>query len=93
MPEPKPYKRTAADELHVRLDIAGLAALMKTIEAAMAGGRGELRLGWSGVVVTGGGPTDGFRSLTVTYTETPGPNDKDERAGPVPRAPVLESQG
>src|SRR5688572_4482564 len=41
----------ADDELHIHLNLAGLAALMGTIEAAMARGRAELRLGWSGVSV------------------------------------------
>jgi hypothetical protein len=90
MPESDTETPTPDDEVHIRLNLAGLAALMGTIEAAMVNGRSELRLGWSGVTVTGGG-SDGLRTLTLTWRPD---GDEDERqSDPLPRARVLETQG
>ena len=82
----------ADDDLHIHLNLAGLAALMGTIEQAMAHGRSELRLGWSGVTVTGGGSADGLRTLTLTWR--PDDDGDDEREpDPLPQTRVLETQG
>jgi hypothetical protein len=91
-PELSTEKPTPDDELHIHLNLAGLAALMGTIEAAMAHGRSELRLGWSGVTVTGGGSADGLRTLALTWR--PDRDDDDEREpDPLPLTRVLETQG
>jgi hypothetical protein len=83
----------ADNEVHIHLNLAGLAALMGTIEQAMAHGRSELRLGWSGVTVSGCG-SDGLRTLTLTWRPDGDDDDEDERQpDPVPRARVLETQG
>jgi hypothetical protein len=84
-------------ELFIDLDIAGLAALMKAIEAAMAEGRGHLTLrGGTGMVVRGGS-TDRFETVTVTFAGPADPPDDAWRSGrpdpePEPRLPALVLQ-
>lgn len=95
MAEPESDKPGAGDELFIHLNLAGLAALMGTVEEAMVRGRSELSLGWGGVTVTGGGSAAGFASLTLTYVERPGPDDDDDGTGrpdPLPRTTVLVAQ-
>jgi hypothetical protein len=92
MTKPETEKPAPDGEVHIHLNLAGLAALMGTIEAAMVHGRSELRLGWSGVTVTGGG-SDGLRTLKLTWRPDGDDDDEDERQpDPVPRARVLETQ-
>jgi hypothetical protein len=91
MPEPNTEKPAPDDELHIHLNLAGLAALMGTIEAAMVSGRSELRLGWSGVTITGGG-SDGLRTLILTWRPDGDDGDEELEPDPVPRARVLETQ-
>lgn len=91
MPNPAPSE----DELFIHLDTAGLAALMKAIEAAMTDGRGHLTLG-RGMVVTGRRSPRPFGKATVTFTAADA-SDDDWRTGgpapePLPRRPVLELQ-
>jgi hypothetical protein len=78
------------DEVHIHLNLAGLAALMGTIEQAMTHGRSELRLGWSGVTVTGGG-SEGLRTLTLTWRSDDDGDDGELEPDPLPRARVLET--
>lgn len=83
-------KPTPDDEVHIHLNLAGLAALMGTIEQAMVSGRSELRLDWSGVSVTGGG-SDGLRTLTLTWRPDPDDGDDELEPDPLPRTRVLET--
>jgi hypothetical protein len=60
-------------ELFIHLDIDGLAALLKAIEAAMRTGRGELSsdaYGPGGTIVASGAP-DAFGKVTVTFDRPP----------------------
>ena len=88
----QPNKPTPDDEVHIHLNLAGLAALMGTIEQAMAHGRSELRLDWSGVTVTGGG-SEGLRTLTLTWRRDDDGGDDAIEPEPLPRTRVLETQG
>ena len=92
MSKPKADNPSADDEVHIHLNLAGLAALMGTIEQAMAHGRAELRLGWSGVTVTGGASADGLRTLTLTWRPDEYDGDEELEPDPLPRARVLETQ-
>lgn len=84
-------------ELFIHLDVAGLAALMKAIEAAMAGGRGQLVLrGGGGMAVSDGG-SGRFSRVTVTFAGPADPPDDSWRSGqpdpePEPRLPALALQ-
>ena len=80
------------EELHIHLNLAGLAALMGTVQEAMTNGRAELRLGWSGVTVTGGGSTGEMRTLTLTWRNEDDGED-ERKPEPLPRTRVLETQG
>jgi hypothetical protein len=90
MPESNTETPAPDDEVHIRLNLAGLAALMGTIEQAMAHGRSELRLGWSGVTVTGGG-SEGLRTLTLTWRPDDGDGDGELEPDPMPQSRVLET--
>jgi hypothetical protein len=85
-------------ELFIHLDLDGLAALMKAIEAAMRNGSGHMSLrSGSGVTAAGSGALHRFENVTVTFAERPGPSDdggRTVRPDPEPevRAPVLELQ-
>lgn len=59
-----------ADELFIHLDLAGLAALMKGAEAAIATGRGRIELGSGGIAVSGSAAS--FASVTLTFTDPSG---------------------
>ena len=64
---------TGGDELLIHLDVAGLAALMKALEAAMTDGSGHLMLrGGNGISVSRSGSWDRFGRVTVTFA---GPAD------------------
>ena len=91
MPASSAETPTPDDEVHIHLNLAGLAALMGTIEGAMARGKAELRLGWSGVTVTGGG-VDGLRTLTLTWRPDDDGGDDEREPDPQPRTRVLETQ-
>jgi hypothetical protein len=60
------------DELFIHLDLAGLAALMKAAEAAIATGRGRLELGSGsgGIAVRTG--TASFAKVTLTFSDPGG---------------------
>ncbi|MGA9581410.1 MAG: hypothetical protein WBR13_05515 [Allosphingosinicella sp.] len=84
-------------ELFIDLDIAGLAALMKAIEAAMAEGRGQLTLRSGGGMVVSSGCADRFAKVTVTFAGPADPPDDNWRSSrpdpePEPRQPVLALQ-
>jgi hypothetical protein len=88
---------TGDGELFIHLDIAGLAALMKAIEAAMADGRGQLALRSGGGMVVSGGGSGRFAKVTVTFAGPADPPDDAWRSGqpdpePEPRLPVLALQ-
>ena len=90
---------TGEAELFIHLDIDGLAALMKAVEAAMANGSGRLSLrSGSGMTVAGSDAVQRFDEVVVTFAERPGPSDDAGWTGrPDPerdsRVPVLELQG
>jgi hypothetical protein len=92
MSAPNTEKPIPDDEVHIHLNLAGLAALMGTIEQAMAHGRSELRLDWSGVTVTDGG-SDGLRTLTLTWRTDDDDGDEELEPEPLPRIRILETQG
>ena len=84
---------TGGGELCIHLDISGLAALMKAIEAAMADGRGQLILRGGGGMAASGG-SERFAKVTVTFAGPADPPDDSWRSGrpdhePEPRLPVL----
>ena len=89
---------TGNDELLIHLDVAGLAALMKAVEAAMTDGCGHLILkGGSGMVVGHGGSPKRFGKVTVTFAGTADPPDDSWQTGrpdpePEPRLPALALQ-
>ena len=90
-PTPTAGTGDADSELHIRLDLAGLTALMKTIEGALERGRSELRLDLSGVTVTCHGSPDALRTLILTWRS-------DDDGGelepiPTPQTRVLETLG
>lgn len=90
---------TGNGELLIHLDVAGLAALMRTVEAAMTDGRGHLTLSsGSGMAVSTGGSCDRFGKVTVTFAGPADPPDDAWRSGrpdpePEPRLPVLALRG
>lgn len=89
---------TGGDELLIHLDVAGLAALMKALEAAMADGRAQLSLrSRSGISAGSKGASDRFGQVTVTFAGRADPRDDSWRSGrpdpePEPRLPVLALQ-
>ncbi|HLL31359.1 MAG TPA: hypothetical protein VK403_10220 [Allosphingosinicella sp.] len=91
--EPKPDKPEGDAELFIHLDVHGLAALLKAIEAAMVEGSGHLTLRIGTGITASSGEANRFARATVTYIDTPDdwrtrrPNPK-----PLPRTPVLELQ-
>jgi len=85
-------------ELSIHLDLAGLAALLKAVEAAMVDGHGQLVLrSGSGAIVSGSGACSLLGKVTVTFDDTSGSPDDDRQdepdPEPLPRTPVLEMQG
>jgi len=76
-------------ELVMHLDLAGLAALMKALEAAMAEGRGRLSLGGGGISVRTG-TFERFATVTLTF-DTSDDGDPPVRRDPRPaaRTPAL----
>lgn len=88
---------TGGGELLIDLDLAGLAALMKAIEAAMAGGRGQLDLGSDGGIKVRSGPSEPYSKLIVTFARPADPPDENWRSRrpepePEPRLPILVLQ-
>lgn len=63
-------KTASDDELTIHLDLAGLAALMKAVEAAMATGRGRLEPG-SGVIALRSDSAS-FAGVTLTFSDQGG---------------------
>jgi hypothetical protein len=83
---------TAEAELFIHLDIEGLAALLRAIEAAMSTGRGQLSASASIAA------PDGFGKVTVTFADRSRPADDAgpftlPDSGPLrgPTAPILHS--
>lgn len=58
------------DEIFIHLDLAGLAALLKAAEAAIATGRGRLELSSGGIAVRSG--RSSFAKVTLTYSDPSG---------------------
>lgn len=88
---------TGDGELFIHLDVSGLAALMKAIEAAMADGRGQLTLRSGGGLAVSSKDSDRFAKVTVTFAGPADPPDDAWRSGrpdpePEPRLPVLALQ-
>jgi len=93
MTEPQPDKPPAGFELFVHLDIRGLAALLKAIEAAMVEGSGHLTLASGTGITASSGEANRFAGVTVTYIETPDDwRTRRPDPQPLPRTPVLELQ-
>jgi len=90
---------SGGDELLIHLDVAGLAALMKAVEAAMTDGRGQLTLrGGGGMIASRSGSTDRFGKVVVTFAGPADPPEDNWRSGrpdpePEPRLPALALQG
>lgn len=90
--------KPATGKLLIHLDVDGLAALMKAIEAAMTDGRGHLSLhGASGMAVSASGSHERFDAVTVTFAGPADPPDDSWRTGrpdpePEPRLPALVLQ-
>jgi hypothetical protein len=90
--------REGDGQLLIHLDVEGLAALMKTVEAAMTDGRGQLALrGGGGMIASRSGSTDRFGKVVVTFAGPADPPDDSWRAGrpdpqPEPRRPALALQ-
>lgn len=66
----KPHPPSGDDELFIHLDLDGLAALLRAIEAALATGRGHLTCesaGGRGIAVSSG-PSHAFDQVTVTFS-------------------------
>lgn len=82
-------------ELFIHLDTAGLAALLKAVEAAMVDGRGHLALrNGGGLIARSRGPSNRFDKVTVIFADSAGPSDDLWRSrspdpAPEPCAPVL----
>lgn len=55
------------DELFIHLDIEGLAALLRAVEAAMATGRGHLQPREGSAEIVGNNSRIAFRRVTVTF--------------------------
>ncbi|HYI39603.1 MAG TPA: hypothetical protein VE053_04710 [Allosphingosinicella sp.] len=88
---------TGGGELFIDLDITGLAALMKAIEAAMIDGRGHLALRSDGGMVVSSGSSNRFAEVIVTFAGPADPPDDAWRSGrpdpePEPRLPALALQ-
>ncbi|HEX8238820.1 MAG TPA: hypothetical protein VF574_03665 [Allosphingosinicella sp.] len=69
----------AETEVFIHLDVEGLAALLRAIEAAMTTGRGELSAAAFGPRAAAGA-AGGFGRVTVTFAGRSGPC---EDAGPI----------
>lgn len=68
-PEAKPDPPGDEDELFIHLDLDGLAALLRAIEAALATGRGHLTCesaGGRGIFVSSGS-SHAFDLVTITF--------------------------
>ena len=85
-------------ELFIQLDTAGLAALLKAIEAAMVEGHGHLALrSGGGLVARSRGPSNRFDKVTVIFADSAGPPDDAWRSRspdpePEPCVPILVLQ-
>jgi len=91
--QPQPDKTPAGPELFIHLDVHGLAALLKAIEAAMVDGSGHLTLSsGTGMTVSSDG-SNRFATATVTYIDTPDDwRTRRPDPHPLPRTPALELQ-
>lgn len=68
-PELKPETPDEEDELFIHLDLDGLAALLRAVEAALATGRGHVTTeaaGGKGVSASSGASRE-FERVTVTF--------------------------
>ena len=76
----------------MNLNLAGLSALLKALEAAMAEGQGRLSLG--GRIAIRSGSFERFAGMTLTYDDAPDDRDPLVRPDPRPviRTPVLALQ-
>jgi len=89
---------TSESELFIQLDTAGLAALLRAVEAAMVEGQGHLTLrSGGGLIARSGGSSNRFAGVTVIFADSAGPPDDAGRTRspdpePEPRAPVLALQ-
>jgi hypothetical protein len=69
-PDTKPNPPGGDDELFIHLDLDGLAALLRAVEAALATGRGYLTCesaGGRGIAVSSGS-SKAFDLVTVTFS-------------------------
>jgi hypothetical protein len=81
-------------ELSIHLDLAGLAALLKAVEAAMVDGHGQLVLRSGSGAIVSGGSCSLLGKVTVTFDDSPGSpdDDREDEPEPLPSTPVLEMQ-
>jgi hypothetical protein len=95
--KPKTEHSAGDSELFIHLDLAGLASLLRAVEAAMTEGRGRMVLLRGSGMTVSSGSSDAFGKVTVTFTDVDGPADDAGRSDlpdpePLPRRPVLEMQ-
>ncbi|HYG47792.1 MAG TPA: hypothetical protein VD846_07600 [Allosphingosinicella sp.] len=84
-PEFTAGKAAADAELFIHLDMDGLAALLRAVEAAMATGRGHLTPRSGSAVIVGSGGSGAFGRVTVTFAHSAGPShDRGPISKPTP---------
>jgi hypothetical protein len=74
-PKPEPGPPGHGDELFIHLDLDGLAALLRAVEAALATGRGHLTCesaGGRGISVSAGS-SQAFDLVTITFSRPRSP--------------------
>jgi hypothetical protein len=88
----------ADDELFIHLDLDGLAALLRAVEAAMSTGHGYLKPRSGSATVVSNKSPGAFGKVTVTFAHSAGPWDDrgpvcKPTPDPVPRTRVPALQG
>lgn len=79
-------------ELFIHLDIDGLAALLRAVEAAMSTGRGSLRPRAGSAMIVSSKPPGAFGKVTVTFAQSAGPSDDSDPAGKPTPDPARRSR-
>lgn len=85
-------------ELFIHLDVDGLAALLRAVEAAMSTGHGYLRPGAGRTTIVSSGSPGAFGKVTVTFDHGAGPSDdsgpiRKPKPDPTPRTAIPAMQG
>lgn len=64
----KPHPPSGDEELFIHLDLDGLAALLRAVEAALATGRGHLTCEPADGIAVSSGSSPTFDQVTVTFS-------------------------